>query len=70
MYWWSNQNKKAVAIGKQALDNHINDAELGYKLAQAYQRTNNLVKSNKIIDSIIKKYPKNNDYLNFKKSLK
>ena len=70
VYWWSNQNKKAVAIGKQALDNHINDAELGYKLAQAYQRTNNLVKSNKIIDSIIKKYPKNNDYLNFKKSLK
>jgi tetratricopeptide (TPR) repeat protein len=70
VYWWSNQNKKAVAIGKQALDNQINDAELGYKLAQAYQRTNNLVKSNKIIDSIIKKYPKNNDYLNFKKSLK
>lgn len=70
VYWWSNQNKKAVAIGKQALDNHINDAELGYKLAQAYQKTNNLVKSNKIIDSIIKKYPKNNDYLNFKKSLK
>lgn len=70
VYWWSNQNKKAVAIGKQALDNQINDAELGYKLAQAYQRMNKLVKSNKIIDSIIKKYPKNNDYLNFKKSLK
>ncbi|SEF85725.1 LTA synthase family protein [Flavobacterium urumqiense] len=70
VYWWSNQNKKAVAIGEQALGNQINDAELGYKLAQAYQKTNNLVKSNKIIDSIIKKYPKNNDYLNFKKSLK
>lgn len=70
VYWWSNQNKKAVAIGKQALGNQINDAELGYKLAQAYQKTNNLVKSNKIIDSIIKKYPKNDDYLNFKKSLK
>lgn len=70
VYWWSGQNEKGIAIAKIAMKNDVTTPELGLKLAQAYKRTNNLVKSNKIIDSIIKKYPKNNDYLNFKKTLK
>lgn len=70
VYWWSGQNEKGIAIAKKAMKNDVKTPELGLKLAQAYKRTNNLSKSNKIIDSIIKKYPKNDDFLNFKKSLK
>ncbi|MFV8367960.1 sulfatase-like hydrolase/transferase [Flavobacterium sp. LB2R40] len=70
VYWWSGQNKKAVKIGQKALSNKITDAELGYKLAQAYNRMNNAKDSNRIIDSLIKIYPTNTEYSNFKKSLK
>jgi predicted Zn-dependent protease len=70
VYWWSGQNKKAVAIGKQALGNQINDAELGYKLAQAYNRMQNFKDSNRMMDSLLVLYPKNKEYSNFKKSLK
>jgi hypothetical protein len=70
VYWWSDQNKKVVAIGKKALGNQINNAELGYKLAQAYKRMNNLKDSNKTIDSLLKIHPENKEYSNFKKSLK
>jgi TolA-binding protein len=70
VYWWSGQNEKGIAIAKKAIKNDVKTPELSLKLAQAYKRTNNLAKSNKIIDSIIKIYPKNVDFLNFKKSLK
>jgi phosphoglycerol transferase MdoB-like AlkP superfamily enzyme len=70
IYWWSNQNKKGIAIAQKALGNQIKDAELGYKLAQAYDREKNINGANKTIDSLLKIYPKKIDYLNFKKSLK
>lgn len=70
VYWWLGQNKKAVAIGKLALGNQINDAELGYKLGQAYYRIHNLKDSNTLIDSLMRLYPKNKEYSNFKKYLK
>ncbi|MFV5698012.1 sulfatase-like hydrolase/transferase [Flavobacterium sp. ZT3R17] len=70
VYWWSNQNKKAIEIGKKGLANQINDAELGYKLAQAYERMKNKNQANKTIDSLIKIHPENNNYVTFKKSLK
>ena len=70
VYWWSDQNKKAVVTGKKALGNQINDAELCYKLAQAYNRTQNFKDSNRMMDSLLTLYPENKEYLNFKKSLK
>lgn len=70
LYWWSNQNKKAIAIGKKGLLNQITDADLGFKLAQAYKRVNNIKDAKKTIDSILILHPKNIVYLNFKKSLK
>jgi phosphoglycerol transferase MdoB-like AlkP superfamily enzyme len=70
VYWWSSQNKKAVEIGKKALNNQINDPELAYKLAQAYKRTNNSKDATKTIDSLLKIHPENNDYVTLKKSLK
>lgn len=70
VYWWSGQNKKAVSIGKKGLGNQINDAELAYKLAQAYKRMDNLKDTNKTIDSLLKIYPENREYSTFKKSLK
>ncbi|TRX10737.1 LTA synthase family protein [Flavobacterium gawalongense] len=70
VYLWSKQNKKAIEIGKKGLANQINDAELGYKLAQAYERMKNKNQANKTIDSLIKIYPENNNYQILKKSLK
>ena len=70
IYWWSGQNKKAVATGKKALTNQIKEPELGYKLAQTYQRMNNNPSARKTIDSLILVHPNNKEYSNFKKSLK
>lgn len=70
VYWWSNQNKKAVEMGEKAISNQLNDAELTYKLAQAYMRIKNLKDANKTIDILLKIQPENNSYLTFKKSLK
>jgi tetratricopeptide (TPR) repeat protein len=70
VYWWSNQNKKAVAVGEKAMSNQINNPEVAYKLAQAYQRVNNFKDANRIIDSLLKIRPENKEYLTFKKSLK
>lgn len=70
IYWWSNQDKKGIAIAKQALKNEIKNPELGIKLAKAYQRTNHLTLANKTIDSMLKKYPNNAEYINLKKELK
>jgi hypothetical protein len=40
----------------------VQDPQLGIKLAQAYKRTGNLAKA-KPIDSVIKKYPTNQEYI-------
>ena len=69
-YNWSDQNNKAIAIAKKALSNDIKNPEISFKLAEAYKRTNNSSKANKTIDSLLKIYPENNNYLTFKKSLK
>ncbi len=70
VYWWSNQNNKAVAVGEKAMSNQINNPEVAYKLAQAYQRMNNFKDANRIIDNLLKIRPENKEYLTFKKSLK
>ena len=70
VYWWSNQNIKAIALGKKALGNQISDPELGYKLAQAFSRMNNSKDANNTIDSLLKIHSENNNYVTFKKSLK
>lgn len=70
IYWWSNQNEKAVAIAKKALKNEMKNPEISFKLAEAYKRMNNLGDANKTIDSLIKVYPENKNYVTFKKSLK
>jgi lipoteichoic acid synthase len=70
VYFWSDQNKKAVKIGKQALSNKINDPEIGFKLAKSYQRVKNKLEARKQIDSLLSVYPENQEYLKFKNSLK
>ncbi|WP_369752297.1 sulfatase-like hydrolase/transferase [Flavobacterium sp. WC2409] len=68
MYWWSNQNEKGIVTGKKGLKNKVETPELGVKLAQAYFRTNNSLIANKIIDSVIKKHPKETELFKIKKS--
>lgn len=70
VYYWSDQNKKAVKVGKQALSNKINNPEIGFKLARSYQKVKNRPEARKHIDSLLKVYPENQEYLKFKKSLK
>ncbi|MGG7035107.1 MAG: sulfatase-like hydrolase/transferase [Flavobacterium sp.] len=70
LYFWSDQNPKVIKIGKKALANKIDNQEIGFKLAQAYKRANNKTQSRKLIDSLLKVYPSNQDYVSFKKSLK
>jgi phosphoglycerol transferase MdoB-like AlkP superfamily enzyme len=70
MYWWTNQDKKGIAIAKKALGNNVKNPELSIKLAKAYQRTKLLAMANKTIDSMLKKYPDNTEYLQLKKELK
>ena len=67
-YWWSNQDTKGIAIGKEGLKNKVDTPELAIKLAQAYFRTNNFEKANKTIDSVIKKHPKEKELFKIKKS--
>lgn len=62
----NNQNKKAMATGKQASGNQINDAELGCKLAQTYNRMQNFKDLNKMMDSLLILFLKSNEYSNFK----
>ncbi|MES2545069.1 MAG: sulfatase-like hydrolase/transferase [Bacteroidota bacterium] len=70
VYKWSDQDTKAIAIGKKALGNKIINEEIGFKLAGLYKKTANLSKASKTIDSLLKIYPKNTEYLTFKNSLK
>ncbi len=70
VYKWDDKNDKAIKIGKKALRNKIVNVEISYKLAEIYRSMENYKSAEKIIDSIIKVYPDNKDYLLLKKSLK
>ncbi len=70
LYWWSHQDEKSIAVAKKAAENGIDNPDIPFKLAQAYQRMNNLNDANKVMDSILILYPSNELYIAFKKSLK
>jgi phosphoglycerol transferase MdoB-like AlkP superfamily enzyme len=69
VYFWSNQDSKGITLAKLALKNEIKTPQFSIKLAQAYKRNNNIAAAEKIMDSIIKLYPKNLEYPQIKKSL-
>ncbi|MGV8947563.1 MAG: sulfatase-like hydrolase/transferase [Lutibacter sp.] len=69
MYWWSDQYEKSIAIGKKAAENQIKNPEISFKVAKAHQKLNNLKIANKIMDSIVKLYPENKEYLTYKQSI-
>ncbi|MBE0423625.1 MAG: sulfatase-like hydrolase/transferase [Lutibacter sp.] len=70
LYWWTKQDTKAIDIAEKAKEHEIKNTDIPFKLAQAYQRMNNLSDANKVMDSILKLDPKNETYLTFKNSLK
>jgi tetratricopeptide (TPR) repeat protein len=70
VYWWSDQNKKAIEIANKAVSNGIKNPEISFKLAETYKRMNNTKDANSIINDLLKKYPGNTNYLIFKKSLR
>jgi phosphoglycerol transferase MdoB-like AlkP superfamily enzyme len=69
LYWWTSRDDKGIIMGKLGLKNEVQDPQLGIKLAQAYKRTGNLAKAKTTIDSVIKKYPTNQEYIKIKKTL-
>ncbi len=70
MYWWSEQNDKAKIIIDKAYKNKIEDDEVAFKIARAYISMDDVGRAKKILDSIIKKQPKNKAFLKLKNSLK
>ncbi|NVK53122.1 MAG: sulfatase-like hydrolase/transferase [Flavobacteriaceae bacterium] len=70
LYWWSSQDDKGVLLAKKGLKNKIKNAALSFKLAKAYKRLKQNKAAVKVTDSLLKLYPKNKDYIAFKKSLK
>lgn len=70
LYWWSSQDDKGVVLAKKALKNKIENPLLSFKLAKAYQRLKQIPNSIKVMDSLLKIYPNNKEYIEFKQSLK
>jgi tetratricopeptide (TPR) repeat protein len=70
LYWWSKQDEKSLNIAEKAKAHEIKNPDFSFKLAQAYQRMNNLSDANKVMDSILLLYPKNETYVTFKNSIK
>ncbi|WP_345190917.1 sulfatase-like hydrolase/transferase [Algibacter agarivorans] len=69
LYWWSEQEEKSESLYKQALKNKIDNPDLSFKMANAYDRQNNKNLAVKLMDSLVKKHPNNADYIAYKKSL-
>lgn len=70
MYWWSSQNEKAIKIYEKAKKNKVDNDEIAFKMARAYESMGKIENAHKIIDSILKKQPKNVDFIKFKNALK
>ena len=70
MYWWSSQHQKAENMFERAKKNHIKNDTIAFKMARVYASMKNIEKAEKVIDSILKKQPKNADFLKLKNSLK
>jgi tetratricopeptide (TPR) repeat protein len=69
-YIWSEKALKSIETGKKALKNQIKNPEIHYKIAKAHAILGDKKASQKIIDSLLKIYPKNEDFIKLKKSLK
>jgi hypothetical protein len=70
LYWWSEQEDKSEVIYKKALNNKIINPDISFKMANTYNRLNKKIEAAKLIDSLIKVYPKKTEYLTFKNTLK
>ncbi|WP_298288892.1 sulfatase-like hydrolase/transferase [uncultured Lutibacter sp.] len=69
LYWWSEKDEKSIEIAKIAYNNELDNSEISFKLAKAYQRLNNTDKAIKIMDSLVNLYPENITYQSYKQSL-
>ncbi|MBI9040018.1 sulfatase-like hydrolase/transferase [Lutibacter sp.] len=70
VYWWSDQDEKSIEIAQKAFKNKIVNGDLSFKLAKAYQRLDYKKESNILMDSLLKIYPENVEYKEFKQTLK
>lgn len=69
LYWWAEQEAKSKAIYDKAIRNEIENSEISFKMAKAYERLNQKEKAIKLIDSVIQVHKNNPEYIDFKNSL-
>lgn len=70
LYWWSEQEEKSINLFTKEVMLRITNPEISFKLAKANFRNHNIKRARIILDSIIKKYPDNQDFKNFRESIK
>ncbi|MDH3381671.1 MAG: sulfatase-like hydrolase/transferase [Flavobacteriaceae bacterium] len=70
LYWWSEQEVKSLNLIKKDVLVNITNPEISFKLAKANFRMNNTKRAKVILDSIIKKYPQNQEFKTFRATLK
>ena len=70
LYWWSKQEEKSLTLLKKEILMNITNPEISFKLAKANFRMNNTKRAKILMDSIIKNYPKNQEFKTFRETLK
>lgn len=70
VYWWSEQEELSLKLLKKDVLSNMTNPEISFKLAKANFRKNNTRRAKTILDSIIKIYPKNQDFINYRESIK
>jgi predicted Zn-dependent protease len=69
VYWWSEKEDKSLTLLKKEVLKNITNPEISFKLAKANFRMNNIPRAKKLMDSIIKEHPKNQEFKNFRQSI-
>ncbi|RZS90549.1 sulfatase-like hydrolase/transferase [Aquimarina brevivitae] len=70
VYWWSAQEQKSEAVYRTALKNNRVNPKIGFKMAKAYSRLKDTLRTTILMDSLLKKEPENMEYQSFKNTLR
>lgn len=70
LYWWSEQEQKSLKLIKKEVLLNMTNPEISFKLAKANHRMNEISRAKKTLDSIIKIYPSNQEFKNYRATIK
>lgn len=69
LYWWTEREDISLKLIKKDVMINMTNPEISFKLAKANHRMNKITRAKKILDSIVKKYPSNKEYKNYRATL-